>query len=186
MQTLNTFFNTQQESLEWAKGITKSQEFIQAKQCIAEDLAGFQIPPSFYELLILKLCEALDIEIGDILVWGWRKPREIVQYRNKKNPTSGSHMVPLLEHTLVSKHSPTFQPVIDEVPLPIKLKFDITLKLKMKGAMLAIRDGKIMEVKTGTCTGSGSIEYTGFTIIEQKTALFSLPGSITFKQGIPI
>jgi hypothetical protein len=185
MQTLNTFFNTQRESPGWVNSITESQEFAQAKQLIAQELTGFPVPPSFYELLIMKLCDALDIEIGNILVWGWRKHGEIGQYRDKENPPSGSHEVPLLEHTLLSKHSPTIQPVINEVPLA-KLKFDIMLKLKLKGVKLFIRDGKIMEVKTGTCTGSGSIEYAGFTILEKKTAAYSLPGSIPFKQGIPI
>lgn len=185
MQTLNTFFNTQRESTEWAASITKSQGFAQAKRLMAQELTGFQLPPSFYEQLIMKICEAMDIEIGDILVWGWRKQREILQYRNKENPPGGSHKVPLIEHTLVSKHFPTIQPVINEVPIA-KLKFDITLKLKMKGVMLVIQDGKIVEVMTGTCTGNGSIAYAGFTILEKKTAPYSLPGSIPFKQGIPI
>jgi hypothetical protein len=185
MQTLNTFFNTQKESQGWVNGITGSQEFAQAKELIARELTGFQVPPSFYELMIVKLCEALDIEIGNILVWGWRKQGEIAQYRDKANPTSGSHEVPLLEHTLVSKHSPTLQPVINEVPLG-KLKFDITLKLKLEGVVLFIRDGKIMEAETGTCSGSGSIEYAGFAILEKKSAPYKLPGSIPFKQGIPI
>ena len=185
MDTLNTFFDTQSESPEWAKGITGSQQFAQAEQLISQELAGFQVPPSFYELMIVKLCEAMDIEISNILVWGWRKHREILQYRDQKNPPGGSHQVPLLEHALVSKHSPTIQPVINKVPLA-KLKFDIALKLKLKGVKLFIRDGKIMEVKTGTCTGNGSIGYGGFTLLEKKTAPYDLPGSIVFEQGIPI
>jgi hypothetical protein len=185
MQTLNTFFGTQKESQGWVNSITESQEFAQAKQSIAQELTGFQVPPSFYELLIVKLCEALDIEIGNILVWGWRKQGEIAKYRDSENPPDGSHEVPLLEHTLVSKHSPTIQPVINEVPLA-KLKFDISLRLKLKGVKLFIRDGKIMEAKTGTCSGSGSIGYAGFAILEKKTAPYNLPGSIPFAQGIPI
>lgn len=186
MQTLNTFFDTQKESLKWAKDITQNPEFTLARQCIAQDLTGFQIPSRFYEFLIMKLCEALDIEIGHILVWGWRKRGEIIQYRDKQNPPGGFHRVPLLEHTLVSRHSPTLQPIIEGVPLPVKLRFDITLKLKLQGAILVIRDGKIMEIKPGLCSGSGTIEYTGFTILEKKTAPIGLPGAIAFKQGIPI
>ncbi len=186
METLNAFFGTQKESLEWAKGIVQSQEFLQAGQCIAGDLTGFRLPPFFYEYLILKLCTALDIPIGDLLVRGWRKRQEIVQYRDKTTPPGGSHMVPLVEHTLVSKHAPTLQPVLNGAPLPVKLTFDITLGLGLQGAMLAIRSGKIMEIRTGTCTGSGAIKYKGFAILEKKTAPVALPGTITLKQGIPI
>ena len=113
MQTLNTFFGTQKESQRWVDSITESQEFAQAKELISRELTGFQVPPSFYELMILKLCEALDLEIGKILVWGWRKRGEIARYRDKANPPNDSHKVPLVEHTLVSKHSPTIQPVIN-------------------------------------------------------------------------
>jgi hypothetical protein len=185
MGTLNTFFETQSESPEWIKGITGNQEFAPVEQIIARELTGFTVPPSFFELMIVKFCEALDIDISNILVWGWRKQREILQYRDQENPPGSSHEVPLLEHSLVSKHSPTIQPVINQVPLA-KLKFDIALKLKLKGVKLFIRDGKIMEVKTGTCIGNGSIAYAGYIILEKKTAPYNLPGSITFEQGIPI
>jgi len=185
MQTLNTFFNTGAESTDWVSNITKSKEFVQARQRIAQELKGFTVPPSFYELMILKLTEAMDIDIGNILIWGWRKQREIVQYRNKENPPGGSHNVPLLEHTLASKHSPTLQPVVNGVRLA-RLKFDINLKLKIYGAVLIIRDGKIMQVLTGNCVGNGSIAYAGFAILEKKTAPINLPGSLVFKEGIPI
>jgi len=185
MQTLNTFFSTQIESMPWASSITKSQGFSMAKQKIAEELTGTPIPTSFYELLIMKLPQALDIDIGKILVWGWRKQREIVQYRDKDNPPAGYHTVPLLEHSLVSKHSPTIQPVVNEVRLA-KLKFDVILKLTLKGAVLNIRDGKIMQVTTGACTGSGSIGYAGIAFLERKTSPLVLPGSIDFMDGVPI
>ena len=62
MQTLNTFFGTQKESQGWVNSITESQEFTQAKQLISRELTGFQVPPSFYELMIVKLCEILQSE----------------------------------------------------------------------------------------------------------------------------
>lgn len=186
MQTLNTFFNTHAESMNWVTEVINSQEFAPAQQLIAKD-AGIQIPASFYEKLIGRLCDALDIEIGDILVWGWRKQREIAAYRNKENPPGVFYEVPLVEHTLTSKHSPGLKPVIDGITLPkVNLKFDIIMKLKIDGVILFIRDGKIMRASAGTCTGKGSIEYSGVTILEKKTGPFTLPGSLSFRQGIPI
>jgi len=185
MQTLNNFFNTQTESMEWVDSITKSQQFAQVKKQMAEDLASSLLPPALFNLLIMRLNKALDLEIGDILGWAWRKRQEIIQYRDKENPPAGSHKVPLVEHTVVSKHSPTFQVKINEQKLP-SIKIDITLKLKLKGMILLIRDGKIMEAQTGTCMGEGSIAYAGLTFMEKKTAPFTLPGHIPFDQGLPI
>jgi hypothetical protein len=185
MPTLNTFFNLQKESADWVNSITESQEFAQAKQIIAQDLKGFQASLPFYKQLITKLWDAMDIEMGKILVGGWRKYREIVKYRHKENLPSGYHEVTLLEHTFKSEHSPTIQPVVNEVPLA-KLQFDITLKLKLEGVTLFIRDGKIMKAATGTCTGSGAIKYKVIKLLERKTDKVQLPGLIPFEPGITI
>jgi hypothetical protein len=186
MQTLNTFFTLQKDSMEWASHFAQTKKFAPVKQAIGHQLAGFQPVPFFYERLLGKLGEAMDLDITRILVWGWRKHREIVQYRDSKDPPGGFNAVPLVEHALVSRHSPTIEPVINGSPTGVQLRFDIVLKLTTKGAVLIIRDGKIVEVRTGNCVGSGSVAYAGLAIFERKTAPLALPGSVAFKNGIPI
>ena len=185
MQTLNAFFNLQKESSAWVNSILESPEFAQAKQELSKELKDFQTSLPFYKDMFSKLYDALDISIGKVLVGGWRKYREIVKYRDKENPPEGYHEVTLLEHTLESKHSPTIQPIVNEVPLK-KIKFDITLKLKLEGVNLFIRDGKIMKASTGICTGSGTIKYKGIKLLEKKTDKVKLPGTITFEPAIAI
>jgi hypothetical protein len=191
MQTINTFFNLQNGSQDWISRVTQSREFAQFKQSVAQEIKGFPLPPAFYEKMVQELPNSLNIEIKDILVWAWRKRGEIIQYRDKgKYPPGETHLVPLLEHTVVSKHSPTIQAVIDYVDLPeIKLpeiKFDIVLKLQMKGAILSIQDRKIMEILVGSCTGSGSIQFAGLVVVEKKTAPYTLPATINLGEGITI
>ena len=125
MSTLNNFFNTHPQSHQWASNVTGLAGFRKAKPQIAKNLIGVKLPPAFYEKLILKLCEALDLKIGNILVAGYRKHREITSYRDKENPPEGYHTVTLTEHSLVSKHKPTVQPVLNQVPLA-KFEFDIS------------------------------------------------------------
>jgi hypothetical protein len=185
MQTLNSFFNFQRDSDEWVNSITGSQGFGQAQQIISQDLTGFQAPPTFFGLLLSKLPDAMDIDIGKILVGAWRKHREIAQYRDMTSPSQGYHEVVLLEHTIKSEHAPTIQPVINGAPLA-KLQFDITLQLDLEGGRLFIRAGKIMKATTGTCTGNGKIEFKGHKIYEKKTKTFDLPGEILFDPGVSI
>jgi hypothetical protein len=185
MQTLNNFFNTQPESLDWAADMKGKEGFTQAKPLIEQELAGIELPPAFYEVLILKLCEALDLEIGNLLVAGYRKHREIVSYRDRGAPPEGFYTVTLLEHSLTSTHRPTVQPVFNQVPLA-KLAFDVTLKLTLKGGKLFIRDGMIAKMTTGEVLGSGKIEFEGISLIEKQTAAYDLPGSIPFEPPIPI
>lgn len=185
MQTLNEFFNTQQGSMPWATSITNQGSFSGVKESIAQELTGTPLPDDIYEKLILKLCEALDLKIGNLLVSGWRKRQEIISYREKENPPEGYHAVILLEHTLVSKHAPTIQPVINQIPLA-ELQFDVLLKMKLGGGKLYIRDGMIQKARTGTCTGSGSIEFKGIPILKKETATYELPGEMVFDPPVPI
>jgi hypothetical protein len=186
MQTISDFFNLHDESAVWVSNVGKSLEFARIKQRMAQEMKGFRVPPSFYELVIRQLADLLNIGMADIFVGAWRKHREIIKYRDsKKYPPGNVYTVPLVEHTITSRHSPTIQPIINNVPLP-KLKFDIVLKLKMNGIILKIWDRKVMEILVGSCSGDGSIEYAGFAVLEKKTAPFTLPASIFLKEGIQI
>jgi len=141
---------------------------------------------SIYELLLNQLTHAMNIGISDILVSALRKHPEIAQYRDQeKYPPGKNRMIALLEYTVVSKHAPIVQLVLNNVPTG-KLKFDILLKLNMKGSRLTIRDGKILEILPGVCIGSGSLEYEGFPLLERKESPFELPESIHFEGGISI
>ncbi len=185
MQTINHFFNLQ-ESQEWISKVSKSQEFKDIIKGIRQELTGFQVPPSFDELVIRQLTDGLNIGMGDLLVGAWRKRKEIIQYRDLQNyPPDETNVVPLVEHTITSKHNPSIQPVINNKPLK-EIKFDVVLKLKIKGVMLKIKAGKIMEILVGSCTGSGSIGYAGYAVLKKETEPFNFPASLVFEQGIPI
>ena len=112
-----------------------------------------------------------------MLVWGWKKRREIIKYRDtKKYPPEKAYLVPLLEHSLTSKHASTVEAVYNGKSIA-KIKFDITVKLNLDGAVLKIRNARIEEVKYGSCTGAGNIAYGGVKILEKETAPFDLPAS---------
>ena len=186
MLTINDFFNLQDSSTDWVSRVVESSEFAHIKQGIAREMKGVREPSSFYELVIRQLTDLLNIDMSDILIGAWRKQQEIMQYRDaNKYPSGEVNIVPLIEHTVTSRHSPTIQPIINDVSLP-KIKFDVILKLKLNGVMLKILDGKIMEILVGSCTGNGSIEYEGLAVLEKETSPFTFPASIVLKEGIRI
>lgn len=187
MPTINDFFNLYDTSDDWVSRVKQSQEFALIKERMDQELSGIPVPPSFHELVIRQLTDLLDIDVSRLLIAAWLKRREIVQYRDtEKYPPGNAYVVPLIEHTVTSKHSPSIQPVINNDPLPVKIEFDVVLKLKMEGAMLKILDARIKEILVGSCTGNGAIEYAGFTVLEKETAPFDFPGSIVLKEGVPI
>jgi hypothetical protein len=186
MQTVSSFFNLRDGSTAWASRFANSPEFAPVRKRMAQELKGFRAPPGFDELVVRQIGDLLDIELSTVIVGAWCKRQEIVKYRDTKKYSPGDvHLVPLLKHTITSTHSPTIQPIINNVPLP-KIKFDVVLKLKMKGMILKIRDARIREILVGSCTGNGSIEYAGHTLLTRETAPVAFPASIVPKKGIAI
>ena len=67
-----------------------------------------------------------------------------------------------------------------------EIRFDVTIALIVKGLILKIQGGKILEVKTGSCQGKGTVAIAGETIFERKSEEIALPGVISFDKGKPI
>jgi len=186
MTTLNYFLETKKGSTEWANTVTKSDGATKAKQAVDQEFGAVKVPQWVYEEMILKLCEALDLEFGELLVKGFKKHQEIQSYRDKKG--SPDKPVVLYEHTFESKHAPEIiiTANISGKDIKITLKFDVSLKLKFSGGNLYISDGKITRIDSGSVIGSGTIEYEGHTVLKRETASYDLPFKHTFEPPIEI
>ena len=184
--TVSEFFDLRGRSSAWVSQVANSRAYAPVKQRLAQEMKGFPTPPGFDALVIRQLGDLLNFKMSDVVVGAWRKRQEIVQYRDReKYPADEVHVVPLLEHTLTSTHSPTIQPIVNNVALP-KITFDVVVRLKIEGMMLKIRAAKIRELLVGSCTGNGAVEYAGFPIVSRDTAPYTFPASVVFKEGVAI
>ena len=142
--------------------------------------------PSIVSGLGDKVGELFDMDVGLLLVSAWRKYGELKEYADpKKHGPDESILVPLGKHTLKVAYSPYLEVLFNGRPLG-KLVFDVTLSLDLEGFVLTIQNGKIMKVRTGTCQGSGKIEFHDRTLLKKALTKFSLPGSIELKEGISL
>ena len=133
-----------------------------------------------------KVSELFDVDVGLLLVSAWCKYGELREYADsKKHSPSESTLVPLGKHTLKVVYSPYLEILFNGRPLS-KVVFDVTLSLDLEGFVLTIQNGKIMKVRTGTCQGSGKIEYHDRTLLKKALTKFSLPGTIELKEGISL
>ncbi|MFB3057724.1 MAG: hypothetical protein ACE1ZQ_11260 [Ignavibacteriaceae bacterium] len=181
--TLNDFFSTDQVIDEQLDKLEKSEHFTTLKEKVFKTV---RLPAGIYKLLIRQVSDLLNINILEILAGGWGKYSEFLEYLDKeKYPPDETVFVPLIEHKLISKHSPSLQLVINEKSLG-KIEFDVNLEFLLKGAILKIRDGKIMGVKFGTVEGKGDVQYDGFKLFEAKSHPIGLPVNIDLNPGIPI
>jgi hypothetical protein len=131
-----------------------------------------------------KVSELFDVDVGFLLVSAWRKYGELKEYADpKKHPPNETHLVPLGKHTLKVGYSPYLEVLFNGRPLA-KVVFDVTLSFDLAGFVLTIQNGKIIKVRTGTCQGSGKIEYGDRTLLTKALTKFTLPGTIELGKGI--
>jgi hypothetical protein len=185
--TLRNFFDCSNEVIqrEWPPELESGSAIPDIKGKVRTEVHGVQWPAALDE--IKKSVEPLlNVGIPDIMAAAWNKYRLLCKYLDRdKYPPDKTVMVPLAEHTLKSEHRPTIEIYIND-HLIGKVNFVVTVSLAFEGLILKIRDGRIMEMLTGSCTGKGAISCENCLLIERATAPFPLPGSIKLGDGIPI
>lgn len=136
--------------------------------------------------IIGSIDELMDIPFAEIAAGAWDKYRLLRKYADPQKYSPAEVIeVPLATHTIRSEHKPYLEILVDDKVLG-KVDFDIELELTLEGAVVAIRDGKIREIRVGSCEGSGSVKCENVTLAERKTRAFQLPGSIPLEDGIPL
>ena len=184
MTTLSRFFQLNRPSAVWARRTVSQPGFAPVRSRLEQKLKGVRISDELLELLVTELVRALNLPVPGLFLWGWRTSRKLSRFSDpNRYPPGRAAMVPLLEHTLESSHEAKLTPVVNGQRLPWSIKFDVVLQIELEAGVLKIRDGKIEEVRFGSATGSGSIEYKGVAIIERKMAPFELP--VTYRPEEP-
>jgi len=172
-------------STDQAGQILGKTETYQAIKETVEKVPGLKWP-IFTKQIHDRLEDALDMDLFEILLSGWKKYRNLQQYRDRtKYPPNQTSLVPLGKHTIKSVHKPTVDVMADEVLLG-RVAFDVALSLEIEGLILAIRDARIREVAAGRCRGEARLGCAGVELLKKEIATFDLPGKIELKEGIEI
>ena len=188
--TLSQLFNVKDKAAKQAAKLLKSEKLKNIKKEMAEKAGGISLPSSFYEniftMAIEKLDELLQIDIGkDIFAAAWSKHQALLEYYDReKYPPDQSFLVPLGEHSLTTEHAPTVEPSINGNSLG-SLEFQVEANFTIEGAVLEIRDAKIIKIGLGKIKGTGTLGLMGITFLEKEHEI-ELPGSLDLGEGVPI
>ena len=180
--TIKDFLLTHAEDAKQA--IEKSEAGAKLKEAV-DKLPGIDWGPVAKEIEA-KIGEVLDVDIAGVLLGGWKKYRQLQQYRDTaKYPPEDTILLALVEHSIASSHHPKIEILAEQVLLGT-LEFTITLALKLEGIVLKVRGGKIREIAAGRCRGKGTLACAGVTLLEKESDPFELPGRISLGEGIEI
>lgn len=125
-----------------------------------------------------KIAGVFDLEIPELLVMAWKKEEEIIDAlaESEKTPDETAH-VELAEHTVTSVHHPKVTIEIDGVRAKT-LEFTADVSLTLQGAILAIRAGRVTEIRTGSVTAEGTFLYGDLELVKKTLGPIDLPGTI--------
>jgi hypothetical protein len=148
-----------------------------------------RVPREFWtairEDFVTSLQEMLNVTIGDILVAAWNSYQGLKECCDPaKHPAGKIVHYPIAQHSIHSVQKPDIDLMVGN-QVVATLAFDVDLCLEFDLAVLAIRDGKIQEIQTGSCTGKGTLSYGAAKLAEVSTRSVSLPGRLTFGAGVP-
>jgi hypothetical protein len=132
-----------------------------------------------------RLTELLDTPISQVLAAAWSRDPALAKYGDpKRHPAGEVALVPLADHTVTSSHRPSVELLLESAPLG-SVEFQVDLAVTLRGALIGVRDGRIMELRAGRTTAEARLGCAGTAIAERRGEL-KLPGVIRFGEGIAI
>lgn len=127
--------------------------------------------PILQDEIIKKGADLLDFKLKSVLEKSWMKYEEIQQYLSDEENSDETFLIPLSEHSIFSEHHPKVEIFWGNHKLG-DIEFALILRLKLKGILLRIKQGKIIGVKAGECSSSASFSCEGIPIFENEVAEF--------------
>ncbi len=133
-----------------------------------------------------KLEQMFDIRLTDVLASAWKDYEELRECADPaKHPADETISLPMVDHRIETTLRPCLDVVIGARP-PIRIAFEITCGLELKGLVVKIQDATIRTIRIGSCRAKGSVKCEGVILIQRETRELDLPGRIVLPHGIPI
>jgi hypothetical protein len=129
--------------------------------------------------------ELLALDLGGLLVTGWRKYATLVQAARRTAAMPGrEEIVDVITHRVGVAAHPSVELLVNEVRVTT-INFGLTLEFEVKALTAVIRAGDVVALESGTCATTASIAVEGVTVAS-RTAEFGLPALIHLGDGIPL
>ena len=131
----------------------------------------------------------LDLDLGDLLIYGWRTRERLVKAARETRQIPGRRdVVQLGTHRITSAHNPTVELLVDGVKVHT-FRFQLTVIFDIDVAALVIRDGLLTALKAGdgavTCTLALEMPDGDIELVNQQRKI-DLHLIINIGRGIPL
>lgn len=143
--------------------------------------------PSSRKAAIEALQKLLHVPLADVLVGGWKKYGEIMQYADTARfPPERRAEVSLWDHTIRSTHKPALDVRLDGTTVAT-LQLEVVLSLALTSGVLSIQNARIQAIRLGDLEAKGEIKlFDGAIVREFAAKKIAVPGAYEPPGGIPL
>jgi hypothetical protein len=127
----------------------------------------------------------LDLDLGDLLLTGWRKWTVLTAAARRTHDRPGtSEVVGLAEHTTTVHQRPTVDLLVREIRLAT-LHVDLAVEFTVHGLAATVRGGRLVALTGGSCTVTATLAVEEHTVAK-RTGEIRLPLLVRVGSGIPL
>jgi hypothetical protein len=143
-----------------------------------------RIPPRLREGAAEKIAKTLDAflstSVTGLVSGALEGYRELAKYADGRN-----HVVEDLDLTIESEHQPHVDLRMSGAPKQL-VKFPLAVSIHFSGATLVISHNRVMAMKTGQCTASGTLHCEKLELFKRPVSPLKIRNEIQFGDGILI
>jgi hypothetical protein len=128
----------------------------------------------------------LKLDLGDMLISGWRKYTELSKaaYRTLASPGS-EELVVLATHRVVSTHQPSVEVLIDGVKAHTFV-FELKVIFDLNGVTAVVQQGNLVALRSGECVVTATLTLQGTTWELSRKGQLNLPLALRLHRPIPL
>jgi hypothetical protein len=127
----------------------------------------------------------LDLDLGGLLVMGWRTYATLVQAARRTATAPGrEEIVDIVTHRIGATYHPSVEVLVDEARVTT-VGFALTLEFEIKALSAVIRAGHIVALESGRCATRATIAIEGVPVAT-RAAEHDLQVLIHVGDGIPL
>lgn len=127
----------------------------------------------------------LDLDLGDLVVEGWRKFEDLTAAAKRTTAMPGSsEIVDLATHSITSAHQPRVEVFVNDARVAT-VRFELSATFTVKGVVATVRDGKLVSLHSGVCDVEARLVAQGQQLAKQH-GHFELPLLLRLGEGIPL
>jgi hypothetical protein len=147
------------------------------------------VPPGLISVARHELADAttgfMSLNLADVAAAGWKKYDVLkTAARSTRDDPDAKELVSLTTHKIASSHHPSVDLFLDGKRIAT-IEIGLEVALTIAGMIAVVRQGKLTEIQSGTCTASGSLAVQGIDMMRRQRK-FDLYGAVRLGQGVPL